>query len=811
MRNRKDKPSIVTRFFTFILFLFMAILGVLHAEESDASSSAAANVNTVYIRNVRVANTVNANPGLILNNAAVKQGGRFIAKDVHETIRSLYALGLFSDILVEASDVINDSLDLTIRVTENPIIHKIEFSGNSKIDNKELQGKISLNPGSWLTPAAINGAKNTLLSHYREKGYLLADVTVNTYSSKEDGRTVLEFEIKEGKKVVIGKISFHGVNAFTEKKLKSLMQDTKEDRWWRSGDFDEYKFRKDLELIEAFYQSEGFLDARIDKHDVSYTDDNRKLNIDIYLTESLKYYFGKAFFSGNELFSDTVLTTSFGMKPGIVFNKQLYDMAKYNVESMYREEGYLYIQMVEEKKYRNDTIDVTFRIKEGLPAYVNRVVITGNTKTWDKVLRREVLLRPGEIYRQSQLFISQRNIIQTNYFDEATPDIQQNFDRNVDIVFNVKEKESGTGQVSAGAGYSERDGFVFTAGLSMPNFALSRPFVEGAGQSVDLKAEWGKYSRTIDLGVTEPWFMDTPTLLGFRGYYWWKDYSNSQYYSTTTNITERRKGVELRTGRRLRWPDIYFNTYGTYNLSYREYIYGSESNNSTDQVIEGIRIRNNGYESSISLRLSRNSTDLPDFPTRGSTVEYNPSVSGYLLGGNYKFVKHRFVTQTYLPLPAKFILLQGFMFSHLRGSVVGRYDHYLAGGVNYEGIIRGYPDRAFGDLIPTNPHAGYNLIVSTTEIRYPIIDRRLYAGIFADFGNTWASLNKVDLQELKTGVGAGVKLMVPMLGLLGLDVAWGLDDYPVPSSPTDNGNPTSYEKSSGKKPPYFEFHFRIGR
>jgi outer membrane protein insertion porin family len=473
----------------------------------------------------------------------------------------------------------------------------------------------------------------------------------------------------------------------------------------------------------------------------------------------------------------------------------------------------LYVQIAEEKSYRGDTIDVTFRIKEGLPAYVNKIIVNGNTKTWDKVIRREVLLKPGEIYRQSQLFISQRNMLQTNFFDQATPDIQQNTDRNIDVVFNVQEKESGTGQVSAGAGYSERDGFVFTAGLTMPNFAITRPFVEGAGQSVNLNAEWGRYSRKIDIGITEPWFMDTPTLLGFRGYYWWRDYG--QYSGTTVSyeeeITERRKGVELRSGRRLKWPDIYFNFYSTYNLSYREYIYESDPDYNKDLFIEGITVRNNGYESALSLRLSRNSTDLPDFPTRGSNIEYNPSISGYFLQGTYKYIKHRFAAQTYLPLPAKFVLLQGFTFSHLRGEIVGRFDHFLAGGVNYEGIIRGYPDRAFGDLVPSNPHAGYNLVVSSTELRYPVIDRRLYVGLFADFGNTWSKLNNIDFQDMKTGVGAGVKLMVPMLGLLGLDVAWGLNDYADPSYPSSNGNPTSYREKSGKKPPYFEFHFRIGR
>ncbi|MBL8029182.1 MAG: outer membrane protein assembly factor BamA, partial [Fibrobacteres bacterium] len=574
------------------VFISLIILTASLSAQSDDASEKSASSKPLYIKKVNVSNTVNANPGLIINNSALKQGEQFSPKDVHETIKALYALGLFSDISVEASDIVNDSLEITINVTENPIIHKIEFSGNNKIDKKELEDKSALVPGSWMTAAALNAAKNSILTFYKEKGYLLAEVEANTFASKEDGRTVVEFTIKEGKKVAIGSIVFEGATTITEKKLKAVMQDTKEDRWWRSGDFDENKFSKDLELIQTFYQSEGFLDARINSHEITYSDDKRKLNIKISVTENSRYYFGKVLFAGNELFNDTILTNTFGMKPGSILNKQQFDLSKYNIESLYREEGYLYVNLQEEKAYRGDTIDFTFRIKEGLPAYVNKIIITGNTKTWDKVIRREVLLRPGEIYRQSHLFVSQRNMIQTNYFDQATPDIQQNTDRNVDIVFNVQEKESGTGQVSAGAGYSQRDGLVFTAGLTMPNFALTRPFVEGAGQAVNLTAEYGKYSKKIDIGITEPWFMDTPTLLGFRGYYWWRDYS--QYSTTSEDVEERRKGLELRTGRRLKWPDIYFNFYANYNLSYREYLYGNALSYDVDTVVQGINIKSNG-------------------------------------------------------------------------------------------------------------------------------------------------------------------------------------------------------------------------
>ncbi|MFH0919147.1 MAG: outer membrane protein assembly factor BamA [Fibrobacterota bacterium] len=754
------------------------------------------------LRKITVRGNANVSLGLIQGNFALRPGDRYSAKEAQESLRSLYEMGLFSDIRLDAEEARGDSFTLVITVQEHPLLHKVEFTGNKEFDNTELEEKINLLPGTVLTPAVLNKAKNKILDAYREKGFLLAEVQVTPYESKESGKTVAEFKVAEGKKIAIEKITIRGAALFPEKKIKGMMQDTKEDRWWRSGDYNEEKFLADLNRIEEFYHDQGYLDARVTDHDVAYSPDKKSLNLTIGLFEGKRYFFGRVFFSGNALFSDTLLQRSVSLKKGDLFSKREFDLTRYTLESAYREEGYLYVQLTDEKLYRGDTIDLHFDVKEGMPAYINRVAISGNTKTWDKVIRREISLRPGDIYRQSLLMLSQRDLLQTNYFDQATPDIQTNADRSVDLIFGVQEKETGTGQVSAGAGYSQRDGFVFTTGLSMPNFAVTRPFIEGGGQSVDLQVEYGKYSRRFDLGFTEPWLWDTPTLAGFRAYYTWRDW----YYS---GIDEISKGGELRLGRRLKWPDIYFRVYSTYDLSHREYRYSNSALLLEDKVIQGITIKNSGFESILSLRLSRNSTDLPDFPTKGSVVEYNPSVAGYFLGGDYRSVKHRLAVQAYLPTFGKFTLLQGATFAHLSGEVIGRYDHFLAGGVNYEGIIRGYPDRSFGDLIVHGDNVGYNLLVYTTELRYPVLDRRLYLGAFADFGNTWASLERVNFADLKTGVGLGVKLLVPMLGLLGFDVAFGLDDYP--DGVDAFGNTTTYRQVTGEKPPYFEFHFRIGK
>ncbi|OGJ88602.1 MAG: outer membrane protein assembly factor BamA [Candidatus Raymondbacteria bacterium RifOxyA12_full_50_37] len=756
----------------------------------------------VYVRDVAVKGTVNTNAGLITANFALKKGDRYSAKDVQESIHTLYNLGLFADISIEAISLENDSFTLVITMKEHPILDKVQFSGNDEIDTKDLEEKVNILSGTVISPSVVQKAKNQVADLYTEKGFLLAEISPKTYESKETGKTILEFEIKEGKKVKVKEIRIKGAVALKEKKIKKVIENTKEDRWWRSGDYNEDKFFEDMKRIEAYYNTEGFLDAKVQNWDVSYSDDKKNMYITIDIFEGTRYFLGNVVFTGNEIFDDKILIPKMTLKRGDLFNNQEYEISKFNLQSLYREDGYLYISLQDEKTYRKDTVDIIFRLKEGMPAYINRVIINGNTKTWDKVVRREIALHPGDIYSQSQMMLSQRDILQTNYFDQATPDVRPNDDGSIDLVMNVQEKESGTGQVSASAGYSQRDGFILGASLSMPNFSITRPFMEGAGQSVDLQLEYGKYSKRYDVGFTEPWFMDTPTLLGFRGFYWWRDW---QYNA----IEERRKGGEIRVGRRLRWPDPYFKVYSTYDVSLREYL--QDGLIMDDDFIQGTVIKNSGIESALSLTLTRNSTDLPDFPTKGSVVEYSPSISGYFLGGEYKYIKHRFSAQLYLPVFWQFVYSQAINFSHLNGSIIGRYDHFLAGGVNYEGVIRGYPDRSFGDLV-MGEHVGYNLAVFSSELRFPIMERRLYLGVFADFGNTWAQLRDINFADLKTGVGTGVKLLVPMLGLIGFDVAWGLNDYPEPGVGSDSyGNVVTHEQKTGEKPPYFEFHFRFGK
>jgi outer membrane protein insertion porin family len=191
----------------------------------------------------------------------------------------------------------------------------------------------------------------------------------------------------------------------------------------------------------------------------------------------------------------------------------------------------------------------------------------------------------------------------------------------------------------------------------------------------------------------------------------------------------------------------------------------------------------------------------------GSVVEYNPVLAGYFLGGEYQYIRHRLEARLYLPTFLKFVLIQGVKFGHLNGTTIGKYDHFLAGGVNYEGIIRGYSDRTFGSLVQKGDHVGYNLAVFTSEMRFPIMDRRLYLSFFSDFGNTFSSPRDIDFMDLKTGVGTGIRLQVPMLGLIGFDVAWGLNDYP--DYYDSYGNPLMHSRD-GEKPPYLNWHFRIG-
>jgi outer membrane protein insertion porin family len=744
--------------------------------------SAAKTLDTLLIEGLQI-----NQPSVVRNSAGLRQGKDFAAADVQEAVRSLYRLGLFRTVDVYVMRETDSSAALLVRVQEYPVCEAVVFTGNKKIKTKDLEENLSLRSGRVATDSDIRDNIKTIKDQYDKAGYTLASVDYELVPAKVPGNATVKFRIREGQRVRIRKITFSGNVAFKERRLKRKLK-TKEARLWNAGKYDVTLYREHLDSLLMYYQNQGYLDARVVRDSVWYAENKRDIHIDIQIEEGRRFYAGDVYFAGNKIIQTDSLKAKVALKHNKPFEKDKFDMTRYLVEDAYREEGYLWVQVRDERAYRGDTIDVTLNIVEGRAAIVRKIDISGNIKTRDKVIRRNIVLSPGQKYRQSLMARSVREIMQLNYFNNVTPDLKPNEDGTIDLVFKVEEKDN-IGQLSIGAAYSQRDQFVGTFSTAIPNF-------RGNGQELSLNVEFGKYRQDYSIGFKEPWAFDRPISVSAQLYY------NETRYAQYSNLSTQSYGFTVGAGRKLKWPDDYFRLDGLYKISKDEESRSTSyhSGFGSDSAIE---VPHEGFMSRLSLTLYRNDTDVPTFPNRGSVFFLTPEIAG--LGGDYKYLKATVGYDWYFPLFWKFVY--GFkskfgVVSRLPWSdrlVISRWDLYNAGGVYSDGIIRGYPDYTFGGR--DNPSKGVTMLVLSSMIQFPVLERQLYLSIFGDMGNTWGSVAEVDPTDLNKGVGFGLRLLVPMLGLMGFDFAWRLDD---PDRTPLNNNP-------GTGADRFEFHFLMNR
>ncbi|MDR0515923.1 MAG: BamA/TamA family outer membrane protein [Fibromonadaceae bacterium] len=491
------------------------------------------------------------------------------------------------------------------------------------------------------------------------------------------------------------------------------------------------------------------------------------VRINISMKEGRKYYAGSVHFTGNEVLPTEYLQAQVRLEKGKIFDFYQYTDTKKAVVDSYREDGYLFVQMDEARRYESDSIvNLSFALREGLPAQIHKVFIRGNTKTKDKVIRREIKLFPGDTYRQSLLERSFRDIMQLNYFDNVVPDIQPAGEQDVDLVFAVSEREAGTGQFGAGAAYSQADGLVFTMNLSIPNCCM------GDGQAANINAEYGFDKKSIGIGFSEPWFKDTPTRIGMSANYsWWKGYS-------VHDIT--RYGGSLYAGRRLTWPDDYF--YAQTGISWQRNEQGSN--------VPGSLVRYTGNEASLDFVIIRDDKNLPIFPTEGSryVLSVSRAVPG-LLWGDFDFWQTDLSIKWWFPVYSDKLAL-GIIneFGTITGDALQYRNLFQMGGaLGYKGLMRGYSAGSIGAY-----RLGRSYQYFGAELTWPIAPNRFYLlPLFFDAGNVFGEpysfnekvsksdigspLRNWDISSLKRDMGFGFRVIVPMLGIIGFDFAWPLD------------------------------------
>lgn len=486
--------------------------------------------------------------------------------------------------------------------------------------------------------------------------------------------------------------------------------------------------------------------------------------------EGRKYYVGKFNFLNNKVIGDAAIWSQVDLDSGDVFNETKYQEMMARIYALYREEGYLFVRLDEVKSYRDSLVDVEYQIIEGLPASVRKVFITQNTTTKDKVIRREIKLFPGDTYRQSLMERSFRDIMQLNYFDNVIPDVKVVGEQEVDLVFDVSEREAGTGQFTAGMAFSARDGLVGTLGLSIPNCCL------GDGQRADLNLEYGNQRQNYSIGFSEPWFMDTPTSVGVRA-----NYSKFELIGREDVL---RRGLSVFLGRRLTWPDDYF--YVQADAAFQENIQGNNN--------RGI-IQNTGYESSIGATIIRDDKNLPRFPTEGSryraAVTYAIPVTtskDYRDADYFNFVRTDAEIKWWFPIIGDLALGLENNLGIISGPSIQYFSLYQMGGMlGYQGKMRGYDAGAIG-----LSRIGRSYTSFTSQLTYPIAENSFYVQAFFDAGMVYgqpfleseevptqselpATWEEIDLTQMVRDVGFGFRVIIPMLGIIGFDFGWPLD------------------------------------
>jgi outer membrane protein assembly complex protein YaeT len=685
-----------------------------------------------------------------------------------ESIKALMGTGLLGDASLAFSELPSGGLKVQVTVAELPLAGTVSFVGNDKLSEKDLRAVTRLGDGSVLSQANLERDRQAMLKLYREKGYLLA--TVKPEMGKTDSvgsKEPLTWNIEEKTKVRVGTILLDGRKRVSRKHVLGVMR-TKEKRWWRSGEFFQDSLSADVVSIVDLYREKGYLDARIDSQSVVYRPDGTRLDIKLSINEGRRYYRGRVAFNGQDVLNERQLMAQTTLDSGAVLNQKKLDAEEQNLSMAYREEGRLFAQVNPVKTYRDSIVDVLYIIKEGPPATVGQVVVEGNTKTRDKVIRRELRLFPGDLFRQSLMMRSFREVMQLNFFDNVVPDIRPSgVDGVVDLVFRVTEKEKGTGTFSAGGAYSANDGFVGTIGLQIPNLF-------GTGRRGDMNVEYGNYKKSTRLAFTEPYFLDSPTRVSVDGFL---THQSDQYDTAYDYISV---GFGLSLGRRVSWPDDYFSVGSSYGLSLNRY-QGANSDNSG-------MLRTDGLESSLSFTLTRDDKDLPLFPTSGSLFQLSYRRVGGPLGGDFDYHQGSMVAKWWFPTVEKFVLGLEAQAGIMGGDVMQLSALYREGGLlGYQGKMRGYDAASLG-----LNRVGRSFLSATAELRYPVADQLFYLIGFMDAGNVFGKAlrsqvdqsvtslsnpwEEIDMGNLKRDWGFGFRLNIPMMGILGFDFAWGLDD-----------------------------------
>ena len=790
-----------------------------------------------YIRKINVHGIKYLTPDVLKSSAGLIEGDSIYLPSnfIANAITRFWSQRFFSDVKIGA-EIDGDSLDLEVFLKERPRVYNWAFEGISKGKQKDLLEKLKLKRGSELSDYVIDKNKKLIRDYWSEKGFRNTEVDVRIDNDTlRPGQAVnVTFLIDRKEKVKIGRINFIGNEQFKDKRLRRTFKKThqKSINFFKGAKLNETDYEADKELLIDFYNSKGYRNANIVRDSI-YPINEKRIGIDLEVSEGNKYYIRNVSWVGNSVYETDDLQRMFGVKKGDTYDKKTMhkrlgigketDPEAMSVSSLYQNEGYLMSQIEPaETIIGADSIDIEVKVFEGKQFTINNVGISGNQRVDDEVIRRELYTRPGELYNRSLLMQTIRTLGSMGHFNPEAimlPDIKPVTNELVDINWPLEEQASDQFNIAGGWGSGT---FVGSVGITLNNLSVKnffkkgawRPYPMGQNQRLSLSAQTnGTYYKAFALSFTDPWLGGKkPNSFTFSAHI--SEQNNAYYVWQTATQYFRTYGVAAGLGKRLNWPDPYFTFYA--EASYERY----NLKNWTGFVVE------NGNSNLLSLKLvfGRNSVDQPIYPRRGS--EFSASVQATLPyslwdGKDYsdqsmsdqdryrwiEFHKWQFKAQWFQGFlnNSNLVLMlkaeMGYLGSYNKNKV-SPFQRYEVGGdgmtgYNIYGIdiigMRGYED---GALDPSNYYSrGYNKY--TAELRYPIIlkpSSQIYVLGFLEGGNAFDSWKEFSPFKIKRSAGFGVRLYLPVVGMLGIDWGYGFD--PPANSTTKSGS---------------QFHFVLGQ
>lgn len=803
-----------------------------------------------YIRDVNVHGVQYLNPEILKSSAGLIAGDSVYLPSnfISNAISRLWSQRFFSDVKIGA-EIEGDSLDLEVFLKERPRVYNWEFEGISKGKKKDLLEKLKLKRGSELSDYVIDKNKKLIHNYWAEKGFrnTEVDVRIDNDTLRPGQAVTVTFLIDRKEKVKIGKINFVGNEQFNDKRLRRTFKKThqKSINFFKGTKLNENDYEADKELLIDFYNSRGYRNATIIRDSI-YPINEKRLGIDLEVSEGNKYYIRNVSWVGNSVYETEGLQQMFGVKKGDIYDKKTMhkqlgigketDPEAMSVSSLYQNKGYLMSQIEPaETIIAPDSIDIEVKVFEGKQFTINEVGITGNQRVDDEVIRRELDTRPGELYNRALLMRTIRLLGSMGHFNPEAimPDIKPVSNELVNINWPLEEQASDQFNIAGGWGSGT---FVGSVGITLNNLSIKntfkkgawRPYPMGQNQRLSLSAQTnGTYYKAFAFSFTDPWMGGKkPNSFTLSAHF--SEQNNAYYVWQTSTQYFRTYGVAAGLGKRLNWPDPYFTFYA--EASYERYALKNWSS----------FVMTNGAANLASIKLvfGRNSVDQPIYPRRGS--EFSASVQATLPyslwdGKDYKkleqianssnstsaeadranqeryrwveFHKWQFKAQwfqSFLKNSNLVLMLKaemGYLGSYNKYKV-SPFERYEVGGdgmsgYNIYGIdiiaMRGYED---GALDPgSNYSRGYNKY--TAELRYPIIlkpSSQIYVLGFLEGGNAFDSWKKFSPFKIKRSAGFGVRLYLPVVGMLGIDWGYGFDA------------PANSSTKSGS-----QFHFVLGQ